>query len=350
VKTRIFTMAPVDMTLAIRALTMHFSAWFYGNNCKDYSAVGVNAHGPAWTEIYQAMKKKALSGIDGDYGMYDGTLDPDCIQAAMDLITAWTFRPIEIHRSDGTQEWQKPEAYTIVLSDGEEIQFTEEQFAVAMRICSAEFVHTTQIVMNVIHRKTQGNPSGNPLTVILNTMVGYMYMALAYLEAGLKTGRGIKSFADDVACIIYGDDNIVAWILEEFEEWNPAFITAFFADHGIEYTTADKSGAEQEMKPVEKLRFLKRGFRPHPVYPNFIRAPIDMDTIYEMTNWMRECPDEKEQLYCQIDTALREAAAHGGEFYRLFLGQVNQALMKVKYEQVPDEYDMLDEEWLAQFR
>lgn len=350
VNTRIFTMAPVHITLACRALTLHFTAAFYRNMGKSYSAVGVDPHSDKWTIFMQKMAQVSTVGGDGDYGKYDGTLDPDLIMDAMNLIADWTMS----HWASNTHTYN---GYFIYTGDGDNIFFSPEQYRRALGILGVEFTHTTQIVFDVIHRKVQGNPSGNVLTVVLNTIVGAMYLRLAYLELrkeedknSFSSERGIsfpslRDYDRDVKDWIYGDDNLYA-ISPTITHWfNPQRLSQYFARYGITYTTADKSGVEQVLKPLSALRFLKRGWRRDEDYPQVFRAPIDVDTIYELTNWIRECPNEDEQLETQIEGALREAWAHGKEFYEKFLSECNVALKTVGMKQFANEYDMQTEHW-----
>jgi len=338
VKTRIFTMAPVDFTLACRALTMHFTAAFYKAHATTYSSIGVDAHSPVWTEMMTKLLRVGARGGDGDYGQYDGTLDPDLIDDALELIADWT-----LHYCGNTYK---------VQTNTEDIIFSAFEYKRALKILATEFVHTAQLVLNILHRKTQGNPSGNPLTVVLNTIVGMSYLMLAFMELSRRNNRldlTTRDFNRLVAALIYGDDNIYS-IDESIIDWyNPMTLSEFFAEHGIEYTTADKSGAAQSVKDVKDLRFLKRGWRPDEIYPKVLHAPIDTDTIYEMLNWIRECPNEREQMYVQIDTALREARAHGVKFFDSFREEINSALAKVDLPPVGNDYGRFQEEFLSQF-
>jgi len=349
VNTRIFTMAPVHITLACRALTLHFTAAFYANMSKSYSAVGVDPHSDSWTIFMQKMARISTVGGDGDYGKYDGTLDPDLVQDAMMLIADWTMSFWETKHSYN--------GYFIYTGDGDNIFFSPEQYRRALGILGVEFIHTTQIVFDVIHRKVQGNPSGNVLTVVLNTIVGAMYLRLAYLELRKEQDVGefssekgisfpsLRDYDRDVKDWIYGDDNLYA-ISPTITHWfNPLKLSKYFARYGITYTTADKSGGEQVLKPLMELRFLKRGWRRDEDYPQVFRAPIDVDTIYELTNWIRECPNEDEQLETQIEGALREAWAHGKEFYEKFLSECNSALKTVGMKQFANEYDLQTDHW-----
>jgi len=183
---------------------------------------------------------------------------------------------------------------------------------------------------------------------VINTIVGAFYLRLAYvgLQFRQKQYVPLSEFDKLVKDWIYGDDNIYAISNRIIEWYNPQTLASYFKSYGIDYGTADKSGAEQSIREIRSLRFLKRYWRPDEEFPNAIWDPIDLDTVYEWTNWIRQCDNEDEQLHVQIDVALREAVAHGKEFYLTFRDEVNSALTSVGLRGHPDEYELIRENWL----
>lgn len=340
-KTRIFTEGQVHFQIAMRALTLHFSAQFYKNNSdpRFYSAVGIDTHSAKWAKLRAALMEKSDVGFDGDYGAYDGTLMSDLVLDAMDMIGIWQ-KELTIQRTNEKGE---------VL---EEIHFDEAELRRAMYLIGIDVIFSNQLVFNKLHRKWQGNPSGNCLTVILNTIVGAMYLRIAFLELSQKHGEPMDptDFDKYVKDWIYGDDNVVTSTAGIDSWFTPENISAFFSDHGIDYSMADKKarGTEHSLKPVGELRFLKRNWRPDPTYPHAIWDPIDTDTIYELTNWIREGPDDDAQMRENVEIALDEAVRHGYEFYRDFLTHVNLALRQVGEDVEPNVYDWKVRSWRAE--
>lgn len=271
--------------------------------------------------------------------MFDGTLDPDLIMVAMELMVDWAVAnkglPYVIHDP----------------ASDKSITFSEFEYRRALRILGTEFIHTTQIVLNHLHRKTQGNPSGNVLTVVLNTMVNAMYLRLCWVELAASNDRlhlSLHWFQRYVSDKEYGDDNVIS-VHPDVQEWfHPGAIAEVLGMKGIEYTTAEKTG-EQTLKDVDSLRFLKRGWRRDPVVTTLYHEPIDKDTIYELTNWIRECPDEDEQLIIQVREALSEARAHGFEFYDELRTQANEAFERAEIKHYfVDEFEELCDAWRAE--
>jgi len=87
-----------------------------------------------------------------------------------------------------------------------------------------------------------------------------------------------------------------------------------------------KSGELQPIKHIDDLTFLKCSFKPSPFDSNILAA-IDVETIYQLCNWVRD--ESEEQLLSNVDDALRFAFRHGEEFYTDFSQKVISALQKI---------------------
>jgi len=341
IKTRLFTMAPVDLTLLTRMMTMDFVAAYIAAHAEFYSAIGIDVYSPKWTKLYNKLAKKGRRGGDGDYGTYDGGLDPDSMYESMDIINDFYMT----HAPEGT--FLDFPNRRIFLNPAARKYF--------LRMLGVEFVHTLQLVLDILHRKGQGNPSGNALTAILNSIVGEIYLMVIYLVL-CDDFKQYDYFSLDkytllISDIIFGDDNEYT-ISDQIIDWfNPKNIGQALAKFGIEYTTADKSGSEQSTKNLDDLRFLKCGFRHHDVFPDRILATMDPDTIYELTNWTRICPDQFQQCRDQCHEALKLAYHHGPRFYNDLRIRINNAIneAKVPMERFADEYDLLDDVFLSKF-
>ena len=261
------------------------------------------------------MRRVGSRGTDGDYGEYDGTLDNDCIDDSMGLIADW----YDDHAPNGST----------FLVDGKLLYMTPSQRRKILRLLGVVFCHTFQIVVDILHRKVQGNPSGNPITVIINSMCGEEYLLCVFLTLAMTFRRteyySLDKYEEEVADMIFGDDNGITATEPVLEWFNPSTISKQFEELGIKYTSADKSG-ECQLKTVDELRFLKCGFVGHPDYPDRKLATLDEKSIYELTNWIRKCPDEVEQLRTQLGNALRFAYFHGLRFYEELRTLINRAI------------------------
>lgn len=336
VKTRVFTAGPMDQVICVRALTMHFVAAMYGAWGRSFSSVGLNPLGPDWTTLAHNMLSRGQVHGDADYGAYDGTLDPDLIRNCMDAIYEWW-------------KYNSAEDYYEVRLQSGTITFSADEYHRALRILAVEFIHSVAILRRKVDYKVQGNPSGNPLTVVINTMVGFQYLSIAYMNLALRAGLVPKyrDFKRDIWLNVFGDDFTISMNEITAQWYNTRTISQFLGQFGFELTPATKSG-EHEDKTLEQVQFLKRKWVKHEFYTHRYKAPIVEDTIYEYTNWIRKSPDDMEQTITQLETALGEAYMHGQRFYSIFRDELNQQSKQLG-RIFPDEYDITDRVWLAQF-
>jgi hypothetical protein len=330
VKTRLFTIAPVDFTIVCRILCLDFVNAFQKNHASFYSAVGIDPESFDWEVMHKRLEEVGNTGFDGDFSSFDGKLQPECISAAFDLISDW----YDVYRN---RLCVKIDSHTIIL--------TASECRGMRRLLSDEIVHTNQLVFNTLYTTHQGNPSGNPLTVILNSMVNAMYLRTAYASL---VGIGNKlSYDNEVRDKIYGDDNIVSVSSAVRDKFNFTSVSEFLGKHLIGYTPADKdeSGVIHPFKPLNQLRFLKRTTR----HNGFCRVPIiTLDTPREMVNWVRatNASEAIEQLYVNIENALRFIYFYGRADFESFKKQVNDEMRSQGLKNTLLSYDVLDAEFL----
>ena len=102
------------------------------------------------------------------------------------------------------------------------------------------------------------NPSGHPLTVIINCIVNALYMRYCYMQLSPGgSAKGLMNFKRDVALLTYGDDNAagsrVAW-------FNHTAIVNVLRSIGVTYTMADKESASVPFIHIDNVSFLKRSW------------------------------------------------------------------------------------------
>lgn len=299
-KTRAFCMPPVDFTITGRPYFQDFCSAFYKHHLSSYSAVGINCESPEWARLYEQLTSRSQYGFAGDYSRYDGTIPGEIIWGAIVIIDQWYRR---YHQSA-----------------------SDEDSLVRLAIAE-EMIHTQSIAGKHLYQKHQGNPSGCFLTVILNTIVGEIYLRYIYLYISSRSDyphlATLEAYKQNVTSKIYGDDNIVAVGPEIQAFFNGTAITEAFAKHGIEYTNASKTGDVVDFQPLHELTFLKRGFRPEGFV---VYAPISYNTIHELCNWVTDSNDPQVALYDNLRDALAFAYHHGRSYFDTVKAAVNTAL------------------------
>jgi hypothetical protein len=114
--------------------------------------------------------------------------------------------------------------------------------------------------------------------------------------------------------VAYGDDNIINMSDFIAPIFNQVTITRGYADIGMEYTDEDKTGNIVPYRSLSEISFLKRKFRYDTDLCRHV-APLDLDTILEMTMWVRGDLDHNARCAINIEHAYRELAMHGRDVF-----------------------------------
>jgi hypothetical protein len=293
-KTRIFTQPPVDYVIFARRLLMSFSTAFYANRLRFFSIVGISPEADGayeWTQLYFRLTRNSPVGFAGDYSGWDGTIAPQAIQMTCDLINAWY---------------------------NDDIKFQN-----ARKVLFHELIHTVQGCSNIVYISHRGNPSGNPLTTPLNTIVGAIYLRVVWLELAPPEFNSLVSFDENVVDAINGDDNQVSVKTDVLHFFNPHAISECLRKYGITYTSALKDG-EAKMDSIDNLTILKRGFR---LGRGIERLPtMEKRVAYDMTNWVRKSETPVGLCLDNCNEGLRFMFFHGKEEFDVLRRKILAAI------------------------
>jgi len=276
-KTRTFSIAPVDFTMVFRKYFLSFCAFFMESRDQHFSSIGMNPESHEWTQMFERLFDVSTLGIAGDFGSWDGRLGAQLIHACTDVIDAW-------YASDPA--FYRPEHRNV------------------RRTLTAEVNHTTVIMMNLVYGQHGGNPSGNPLTAILNTICNALLMRYAYLKIVPTNIASLSILNKNSYMKFYGDDHLIAVTPMIGKFFNMHSLSIFMASIGKEYTTADKKDVKtgNPLEPLLKLSYLKRHTRKDGV--KYLPL-MSKDTIHGLVNWIRECDDPTHACIDNVNTALR---------------------------------------------
>nr|QUS52717.1 hypothetical protein 1 [Mute swan feces associated picorna-like virus 16] len=289
-KTRVFSVGQMDYGLLSRKYFLGFNGHVMNNRIDNEIAVGVNPYSIEWTQLANHLRKKGDCVIAGDFSNYDGTLNPQIMHACLDLINEW-------------------------YDDG------EENFLIR-RTLFEEVVSSIHICGKLVYQWTHSQPSGNPLTTILNSMYNSVSMRVVY---ALEFGE-IKSFRDNVSMISYGDDNVVNIKRQIIDRFNQYSISARYSEIGMTYT--DESKGKNELvksRALSEVEFLKRGFIER---NGRFDAPLSLDTILEMVYWVRGELDHDELCISNCENAYLELSLHSPEVFELWTQRIAKACRK----------------------
>jgi hypothetical protein len=101
------------------------------------------------------------------------------------------------------------------------------------------------------------NPSGNSLTVIINSMVNSMYMRYAYYDIFWSKLGQLPPFNEVVSLLCYGDDNKMS-VKEGYDEFNHTSVSESLSAINVIYTMADKQAESVPFINTSQASFLKR--------------------------------------------------------------------------------------------
>jgi len=278
-KVRIFSGAPVDWCLVVRMYLLSVTRLIQNNRFIFMSMPGVNCHSLEWEQIFNYLNVHP-NKFAGDYGKFDKRMPPIAVLGAFEILE-------DICRAAG---------------------FTDEQVLVIKCIAYDTAFAMTDFDGTLVSFMG-GNPSGNPLTVIINCLVNILYLMYSYYI--LNPEHECESFFKNVNAVTYGDDGAIS--VSECAPWyNHTTVSEMLAGAGITYTMADKEAKSIPYIPIEEISFLKRVF----VWDEDIGAivcPLEIESIEKMLmiNVKSKSIDSKAQCMATIDSALREYFYHG---------------------------------------
>jgi hypothetical protein len=291
-KPRVFSACPVHFVLAFRQYFLGFSAWCMHNKIDNEIGVGTNQYSLDWHKIALRLQTKGSAVIAGDFSNFDGSLNAQILWSIFDIVDSW-YDDGEINRSIRLGLW-------------------------------SHVVHSTHIFEDNVYMWTHSQPSGNPFTVIINSLYNSIVMRMSW-QITMKThGKaGMDKFNKYVSMISYGDDNALNISSEVLEAFNQQTIADALASIAHTYTDEGKTGEIIKSRTISEINFLKRGFKYSSELQRYV-APLEERVIYEMVNWTRNTIDPDEILMTNVQTAAREMALHGKLKFDNFCKEIRQ--------------------------
>lgn len=295
--TRLFTGAPIDWTLTCRKYSITLIRFIQNNKFAFETAVGTVAQSMEWTYLYKHITKYGENRIvAGDYSKFDKKMPATFILAAFDIL---------IHLAE--------------LSGN----FDEED--ITLLRCLAHDVAFPVVDVNGDLVMFYGSePSGHPLTVIINSIVNSLYLRYAYYI--LNPERECITFRDNVSLITYGDDNIMS--VNKMAPWfNHTAIVQAFATVGIKYTMADKLSESKPYIHISEATFLKRRWR-FDEHIGAYMAPLEHDSIEKsLMVWVKSrSVSSNFQIQDVVASAVREYFYYGKDVFEKRSAILKEAL------------------------
>lgn len=263
-KTRIFSNCPLDMNLLFRKYFLKFLCFCMDNHIMGEVSVGLNVHSEEWELLFKRLQKSGAHWLGGDYAAWDKRTPLQIAIGSLDLVESFYRRFNDYHPSHAlVRRVLVEQAFTGIhlLPKGKR---------------------------NILYRVHQTMPSGIPLTAVYNSILNLCLLRVVYIllarENGMSLSGAINSFCHHVAVVAYGDDHIMRVSNVVFPWFNMLTIQKKMAEYGIGYTAPDKSSIMPKELEESKLTYLKRSFR---IDAGRINAPLDIDHVIDILNWVR---------------------------------------------------------------
>jgi hypothetical protein len=320
-KTRLFTGGPVDWSIAVRSRLLTFVRLVQKNKYVFEAGPGLVAQSTEWEKVREFLTAFGEDQIiAGDYGKFDKNMIADFVLAAFEVICT-------VYKAAGFEENEVREIFCI----GNDVAFP----LVNVNGDLLEFFGT--------------NPSGHPLTVIINSLVNSLYVRYAFR----KLGGDVKLFQKLVHLFTYGDDNCMG--VSKTTPWfNHTAIQKVLADIGVVYTMADKEAESRPYININECSFLKRVWRYDADVGAYL-APLDEESIHRsLTMWVPSGTiNEYKQMVDVISSANGEYFFYGKEIFNKNREFFREILSRAPYNAyvtdstLPTWQDLYERFWRA---
>ncbi len=302
-KTRVMNGAPLDWSILVRMVYLPMVRVIQNNKFLFEAMPGAVAQSIEWDHIYKYLTHFGTDRmVAGDYGKFDKKMSA--------VLILWAFfAMIRIAKKCGVDDRQLALMWGIA-------------YDVACSFCNfnGDFVQFLG-----------SNPSGHPLTVILNCIVNCLYMRYCYHE--LNPEKEVASFRKFVRLVTYGDDNEFGTSREWF---NHTAISELLATLGVEYTMADKGAESVPFLDITQTSFLKRGWRYEPELDAVV-CPITHATIDKMmTTWV---PSTQISAFAQGEEIIRNVGVEYFWYGREVFEAKQVVLKEIFTKTIPPEYE-----------
>lgn len=297
-KIRIFAGCEVAFVCLVRKYFLPIVRVIQDNQIVFECAVGVVAQSREWGYLKEALTKYGDERmIAGDYKAFDKTVTPMIMMSSFEIL-------IRIAQMAG---------------------YSDRQLNI-MRGCATEISYPVYEYDGVFLQMFGSNPSGHPLTVIINNLNNSQYIRYAYYA--MHDGESVPLFNQRVALLCYGDDNAMS-VHEEEDKLNHTSIAHELEKVGVTYTMADKDSESVPFIPLSQVSFLKRGFVWNEELQAWL-APLEEASICKsLHNYMKSkgsLVTSSEIAANAIETANKEFFFHGRETFEFRRKQLDEVL------------------------
>jgi hypothetical protein len=168
------------------------------------------------------------------------------------------------------------------------------------------------LVNDEIWATTHGLPSGTWLTLLLNCLLNKILTALViYRNKKDATVKDVWSVVDYVT----GDDKIMGTDKDMSVYFNLETVRDVAESLGMKCTNGDKTTITSPTQSFDKLTYVKRHFRQHPVLKKYVGC-LSLDTIFNTLQWVDSTKDTHEAMIGKMRSMQIESYLHSPNLYK----------------------------------
>lgn len=288
-KVRVFSCAAVEHSIVIRQFFLPLSRLVRQNNELFECSVGMNCYGMQWQWLYNLVTMFGRDRvIAGDYKAFDQHMPSEVMLLAFEILIC------------------------LAIQAG----YTHDQLTI-MRTIASEICFPFYESDGSVFEASGSNPSGHPLTVIINSIANSLYLRYVYYAKAQQQNLAPPMFHTLIKLQTLGDDNIMG-VSPQASFFTGGAIMSELEKVGVIYTRADKSlyTADSSYDHISQATYMKRHF----VYSNDMLAvtcPLAIDSIHQ--GLFCFIPSKsllvETQVAQKIEDVMRESFHHGRAFF-----------------------------------
>lgn len=309
VSTRQIMTCPMDYLIAIKMYFGDFMRHVLDNRILNGMAPGIDPFSE-WGNLVAYLKSGHSTSdvffVAGDYSKYDGKIPVPIARAVLRVIQDW---------------------YGYADADATRIR----------DVLFHEIHNSMHTADGIVYEFVGGNPSGQPLTTIFNSMANIMMMCYS-TAADLKSRGDIQRWPRTFVGLrisVFGDDVILTNSTDEFGVWSQKALEVSILKYlGIVYTDDTKDGLDRGYRPISEITFLKRGF----VYKGGVwHCPLDLGVLLDTLKWNKKDTSAAEMSE-RIKNVFVELSRHGKDVFTSQGGAIRHAALRCGFV-LPEESD-----------
>lgn len=181
-----------------------------------------------------------------------------------------------------------------------------------------EIVNSMHISEGRLYECVGGNPSGNGLTAVYNSLVNMAIMYTVLVRTCHEDNSDLpdlNTVANNFRIITYGDDVVIAYRGDFGRYFSQSVLSHRIPLWiGMDFTAEDKSDSVVDGRLIHQVTFLKRAF----VYRDACwLCPLELSVVLETLHWQKKNTDIGDMRE-RVEGVLSELAMHGEDTFRKY--------------------------------